>query len=482
MEQHEYATGAGEVPGRTGIGRAGGAGQLTAQPSADLYPAAQELAARLAQASPQAAHDLFTAAFGLYGARHFGAAPEPAEPTPAGTSWWHGPTAHRSAALRTRPPRYRRGRRDAADQGPAEPLGSSGRHRKPERPRGAAEPLAAVERRAAARLLLAHPLVTDSGPHAVGFALIRRHADWLAERFRQVLGYRLTVAARHARLQKAPLPGRTLPGFTPASYACLVLALGALADDRAPDLDHPQALAVLRDWQVVGRDADGGPVVDRELAAALAPPAPLPAAGPELTVRRLLVETPVVLLDELPPAQRDLLLPRRESEAALFAEFLGLRAEVRAEGVALLDPADELTDLALPGTGTLAQAALLLVQRLVEDLRPLPGEAAPPAVLIPDALIDGALGDVTDDHGLRAGWSPEYLADRPAFRRDVLGLLEGMSLIAPAGRAWLLRAPAARYAPAAAPEPVPGSGRHSRPPERGGEHPDEDEEGPGRPG
>ncbi|MER8182078.1 DUF2398 family protein [Kitasatospora sp. NPDC094015] len=472
MEQHEYATGAGEVPGRTGIGRAGGAGQLTAQPSADLYPAAQELAARLAQAPPQAAHDLFTAAFGLYGARHFGAALEPADPAPADTSWWHGPSAHRSAALRTRPLRYRRGRGDAAGApapapvpvpGPAEPPGGAGRHRKPERPRGAAEPASAVERRTAARLLLAHPLVTDSGPHAAGFPLVRRHADWLAERFERVLGYRLSVAERHARLQKAPLPGRTLPGFAPASYACLVLALGALADGRAPDLDHPQALAVLRGWQVVGRDADGGPVVDRELAAALAPAAPLPAAGPELTVRRLLVETPVVLLDELSPAERDWLLPRRGAEAALLADFLGLRTEVRAEGVALLDPADELTDLALPGTGTLAQAALLLVQRLVEELRPLPGEAAPPAVLIPDALIDGALGDVTDDHGLRAGWSPEYLADRPAFRRDVLDLLAGMRLIAPAGRAWLLRAPAARYAPAAEPEPVPGSGRHSRP-------------------
>ncbi|WP_371501002.1 DUF2398 family protein [Kitasatospora sp. NBC_00374] len=478
MEQHEHATGAGEARGRTGTGRAGGAGQLTAQPSADLYPAAQALAARLAEASPEAAHDLFTAAFGLYGARHFGGALDPDDPTPAGTSWWHGPTAHHSAALRTRPLHYRRGRRDAAGQGANGPLGTAGRHRKPERPPGSAEPAVAVERRTAARLLLAHPLVTDTGPHAAGFPLIHRHADWLAERFQRVLGYRLTVAARHARLRKAPMPGRALEGFTPASYACLVLALGALADGRAPDLDQPQALAVLRDWQVVDRDRDGAPTVDRELAAALAPASALPAAGPELTVRRLLVETPVVLLDELSPAERDWLLRGRAAEAALFAEFLGLQTEVRAEGVALLDPADELTDLALPGTDTLAQAALLLVRQLVEELRPLPEDTAPPAVLIPDALIDGALGDVTDDHGLRAGWSPEYLADRPAFRRDVLALLERMGLIAPAGRAWLLRAPAARYAPEADPEPVTGPGRHSRPPDRRAP----DVEGPGRPG
>ncbi len=161
--------------------------------------------------------------------------------------------------------------------------------------------------------------------------------------------------------------------------------------------------------------------------------------------------------------ERGWLLDHQETEAELFADFLGLEAEIRAEGIALLDPADELTDLALPGSGTLAQAALLLVERLVEELRPLPEEAAPPAVLISDALIDGALGDITDEYGLKAGWSRDYLADLTAFRRDALDLLHRMQLIAPAGRAWVLRAPAARYAPAADLRPAPGSGRHSRP-------------------
>ncbi len=143
--------------------------------------------------------------------------------------------------------------------------------------------------------------------------------------------------------------------------------------------------------------------------------------------------------------------------------MLGLTAEIRAEGIALLDPADELTDLALPGPGTLAQAALLLAERLVEDLRPVDTDTAPPAVLIPDALIDGTLGDITDDYGMSAGWDAGYLADLAAFRRDALDLLHRMGLAAPAGRNWLLRAPAARYAPRAELQPAPGSGRHSRP-------------------
>jgi len=465
MEQHGYATGAGEAVGGTGIGRTGGAGQLTAPARAALHPAAaaaEQLAARFAEADPDAAHDLFTAAFGLYGARHLGGALDPSCGPLADTSWWHGPTAHLSAALRARPvgPRQvRRVRREALGQGQGGTGGTGGRHRKPERSRGGGQPEAAVERRTAARLLLAQPLVTAGGPHGAGFPLIRRHAGWLAERFREVLGYPLTVGHGYARLRKAPLPGRGLPGFAPESYADLARTLGALADGRTADCERPEVARLLADWQVLGPGGE----VDRELAVALAPQtAPLPA-GPESTVRRLLAETPVVLLDELAPAERGWLLERRTAEAELFADFLGLDAEIRAEGMALIDPADELTDVALPGTGTLAQAALLLAERLVEELRPLPEESAPPAVLIPDALIDGALGDITDDYGLRAGWEPGYLADLTAFRRDALDLLRRMQLITPAGRAWLLRAPAARYAPAAELHPLPGSGRHSRP-------------------
>lgn len=219
--------------------------------------------------------------------------------------------------------------------------------------------------------------------------------------------------------------------------------------------------------------------VDRELARAV--PAGPPGladdaadlilraaeAEPGTAVRRRLAETPAVLAADLPEEQRDWLDLHRRTGPAALAEFLGLEVELRAEGVALLDPADELTDLALPGTGTLAQAALLLVERLVEEVRPLPGEATGADVPIPDALIDGVLGDIADEYGLPAGWRRDYLADRTALRREALDLLHRMGLIAPTPRGtrppgWLLRAPAARYAPAPDLLPAPGTGRHSR--------------------
>ncbi|MGW2371459.1 MULTISPECIES: DUF2398 family protein [Kitasatospora] len=497
-------------------------------------PGLLRLAHWFAAATPGTADDLCTASFGLYPARHLGAAAVPADPT---VSWWHGPTAHAAAVPRAREARtdggLRRARRDAA----ALPVvrsgakqGRPGRHRRPERGRAlpelprdvqdrSDEELPEAERRIAARLLLAHPLVTASGPHAEGFPLIRRHRDWLTERFDTLLGYRLVVGPWHARLCKAGLgPGAarrlehpaTGAPFTPAGYAQLALALALLVDApeqlpygrlleamraAAPDLATEaieaagsagsagiaaldMALAALVDWQVLGElpadPADTAFVltVDRELARAV--PAGPPAladdaadlirraaeAEPATAVRRLLAEAPAVLAADLPEDQRAWLHEHRHSGPAALAEFLGLEAELRAEGVALLDPAAELTDLALPGAGTLAQASLLLVERLVEEVRPLPGEATDGDVPIADALIDGVLGDIADDHGLPA----RYLADRTALRRDALDLLHRLGLITPTPRTtWLLRPPAARYAPAPDLHPTPGTGRHSRP-------------------
>ncbi|MFJ9771027.1 DUF2398 family protein [Kitasatospora sp. NPDC101157] len=583
MEQQEYAVGATRVAAGRPDGRTGGAGRGSADAVLAVREAVREaeceaargsdcgsdresgpvdavagsgaddpqasaeglspdpgllrLAHWFAAATPGTADDLCTASFGLYPARHLGAAAAPAEPA---VSWWHGPTAHAGAVPRAREARadggLRRARRDAA----ALPVvrsgakrGGPGRHRRPERSPALPElpcdvqdrsggELPDAERRIAARLLLAHPLVTASGPHAEGFPLIRRHRDWLTERFDTLLGYRLVVGPWHARLCKAGLgPGAarrlghpaTGAPFTPAGYARLALALALLVDapeqlaygrllqamraaapelmagrgggegadvglDTALDTALDMALAALADWQVLGElPADPGDTafvltVDRELARAV--PAGPPAladdaadlirraaeAEPGTAVRRLLAETPAVLAADLPEDQREWLREHRLSGPAALAEFLGLEAELRAEGVALLDPAAELTDLALPGAGTLAQATLLLVERLVEEVRPLPGEDTGGDVPIPDALIDGVLGDIADDHDLPA----RYLADRTALRRDALDLLHRLGLITPTPRTtWLLRPPAARYAPAPDLHPTPGTGRHSRP-------------------
>ncbi|MDH6577297.1 TIGR02678 family protein [Kitasatospora sp. MAP5-34] len=361
----------------------------------------------------------------------------------------------------------------------------------------------AAERRAAARLLLAHPLVTSNGPHADAFPLIRRHADWLAQRFQQVLGYRLLVEASYARLFKAGLGAAaghrlvrsTGTPFTPRTYAYLALALSVLvtapeqlllsqlvADLRAAAVDAgleladtgrqvekrtmAAALRQLVEWGVlsetegsIGAVADDSAAealltVDRDIARVVVA-GPLAASrdgadlvlraadpgfgGPRTYVRRRLVETPVVHLDDLTAAEREWLRTRQRREAQAFSELLGLEAEIRAEGVAMVDPDDELSDLHFPGTGTVAQAALLLVDRPVRQLRP--EDAGHPAVggrltigvPIPPGLVDEILHDLIEAYGRRSNWQRGYLDDRAALSSDVLELLTRMRLVAPAG-------------------------------------------------
>ncbi|WP_328433565.1 TIGR02678 family protein [Streptomyces sp. NBC_00425] len=362
----------------------------------------------------------------------------------------------------------------------------------------------AAERRTAARLLLAHPLVTSTGPHSDTFPLIRRHADWLAQRFQQVFGYRLLVEASYARLFKAGLgPGSghrlerpsTGTPFSPRTYAYLALALSVLvtapeqlllsqlvADLRAAAVDAgieiadtgrqaerrtlAAALRQLVEWGVlVETEGHVGAVaeeragealltVDREIARAIVA-GPLAQSrdgadlvrraadpgfgGPRTYVRRRLVETPVVHLDDLTDAEREWLRTRQRREAQAFSELLGLEAEIRAEGIALVDVEDELTDLHLPGTGTVAQAALLLVERLVDRLRPEdPGHPAIGGRLVigvpvPDGLLPDLLDELIEEYGRRANWQRGHLEDRDGFLAAVLDLLGRMRLMAPAG-------------------------------------------------
>ncbi|MFC3575620.1 TIGR02677 family protein [Streptomyces yaanensis] len=73
------------------------------------------LAAWFDAAEPEEAHDIAVAAFGLYGARHLGVAPDPDLSVPAYVSWWTGPVVDVPVALRERGSRAPRGRAAAAE-------------------------------------------------------------------------------------------------------------------------------------------------------------------------------------------------------------------------------------------------------------------------------------------------------------------------------------------------------------------------------
>lgn len=79
---------------------------------------------------------------------------------------------------------------------------------------------------------------------------------------------------------------------------------------------------------------------------------------------RRLLEEPVVYYAELDEQERTYLTGQRAAIANRINELTGLVAEVRAEGIAMVDPADDLTDVRMPESGTDGHATLLLAEHL----------------------------------------------------------------------------------------------------------------------
>lgn len=87
---------------------------------------------------------------------------------------------------------------------------------------------------------------------------------------------------------------------------------------------------------------------------------------------RRLLDDPVVYLETLDPESRAYFVNQRGPMAARLCDAAGLVAEQRAEGLALVDEAGVLTDVAMPAEGTDAHATLLVAEFLAAACRRLP--------------------------------------------------------------------------------------------------------------
>jgi uncharacterized protein (TIGR02678 family) len=88
-------------------------------------------------------------------------------------------------------------------------------------------------------------------------------------------------------------------------------------------------------------------------------------------IARRLLDDPVVYADRLAPEIRTYFLNQRGAMAGRLGEASGLMAEQRAEGLALVDEAGLLTDLAMPSEGTDAHVTLLAADYLATRQRAL---------------------------------------------------------------------------------------------------------------
>ncbi|HYU35210.1 MAG TPA: TIGR02678 family protein [Thermoanaerobaculia bacterium] len=145
---------------------------------------------------------------------------------------------------------------------------------------------------------------------------------------------------------------------------------------------------------------------------------------------RRLVEEPVLYIEDLEEAERSYLTSQRHYLLGQVSGQTGLAVEVRREGLAAVDPAGRLSDLAFPATGTLSHASLLLAGYLAETARAAPDPAAPVSHEDLRTCMEGLL----ERYGHL--WSKRYRDDPAGVGRllaDSLELLEQMGLLSRGG-------------------------------------------------
>lgn len=348
-----------------------------------------------------------------------------------------------------------------------------------------------------ARTLLRRPLLRQDGPDGELLSLVFRHRVVLQDLFAGLLGYRLVVERRFARLYKSG-PGRDdtrgVLSMSPRGYAYLALTLAVLtgigrqtllsrlvADIRsaaveagidAPDdvterraltaaLRHLVSLGVLQETEgsvaqdmlpqeaLITIDTDllgqlvTGPVGEAETPGRLIELAARPGPrGIEHAVRRKLVETPLVLYADLPDEQAEWLRRNQRKETALLEQAFGLYTECRVEGVLAADPEDFLTDLSFPGASTVARITLLALPDLLDSEE----EDAPARHVVTVERIREVCAALVEDYP--AAWSKQFTDDLGRLVAEVTELLRRMGLAVRCDDGWSISAAAHRWLPA----------------------------------
>ncbi|PPK63424.1 TIGR02678 family protein [Actinokineospora auranticolor] len=366
-----------------------------------------------------------------------------------------------------------------------------------------------------AKVLLRHPLLRPGGQDGDLLPLVYRYRVSLQEMFATLLGYRLVVERRFARLYKSGPGDDTTRGeasLSPRAYAYVCLTMAALtgvgrqvllsrlvADVRGAaseagisvvdDVGDRRALtAALRhliglgvitetDGTVAGLVSEApsealitihtdllgqllaGPLAEAESADELVELACAPGRlGVEHAVRRRLVENPVTLHADLPAAEAEWLLRNQRRESVVLERCFGLVTEIRAEGVAVTDPEEYLTDVVFPSTGTVARITLLALPELLDQSDLLDdNDEEPPRR--PDGRIP-----VTRERLLYvcrilvedypAAWSRQATDGLDTLADAVVDLLSRLMLAVPDGDGWLISPAAHRWLPQ--PDDSPG--------------------------
>lgn len=131
---------------------------------------------------------------------------------------------------------------------------------------------------------------------------------------------------------------------------------------------------------------------------------------------RRLLDDPVLEYDALDDEERAYLTGQRRFITDRITEATGLVAEVRAEGIAMLDPEDRLTDVRMPEGGAPGHLALLVATRLASAGR------------MSRAELVGYVDELCDSHSKLWG-STIRARPRPELAAEAVDRLHALSLV-----------------------------------------------------
>lgn len=350
--------------------------------------------------------------------------------------------------------------------------------------------------------LLTRPLLTRQHDPEL-HALVTRHQRELSV-WCQRLGYRLVSVGGALRLRRVPLEGAVaLPAgpVPPRRHLILALVVAAALEDHTGDAVTLQELSdaahevtgatgigsydvgrrpdrlvllravdllveagvlerrtshedLLRAWEDDGVGVGAGYVIHRDALVLLLDPhdaflalggTPTQAEdtrGPRLL--RQLVETQMLAIADLAPADADYLTGQRNRLVHRAVEMTGATAEIRADAIILVLPSEgrfhTRATIHFPTATALSWACLWLLDAAARDSTPVPGRAGHRRCDVVDALAARLHAEAGDR------LTVALRASTAVLRAEVEGELRDCGLIEVADDgAWVLTPAAARY-------------------------------------
>jgi uncharacterized protein (TIGR02678 family) len=137
---------------------------------------------------------------------------------------------------------------------------------------------------------------------------------------------------------------------------------------------------------------------------------------------RRLLDDPVVYVETLDPEARAYFFNQRGAMAARLCDAVGLVAEQRAEGLALVDEAGLLTDVAMPAEGTDAHVTLLVAEYLAAGQRRRRANGADAAQAVARDIHEHDIADFLHEAKARYGRYWRKSAREPGAERELAAI------------------------------------------------------------